>query len=107
MVERVVASPLQGTVVAVEVEAGAELRAGQPVVIIESMKMEHLVAAECSGVVVAVDVAAGDTVMPGDRLVVVSERAVADEDVADEAPDGPPDPIRADLAEVIERHAVG
>jgi len=107
MVERVVASPLQGTVVAVAVEAGAVLRAGQPVVIIESMKMEHLVATECSGVVVAVDIAAGDTVMPGDRLVVVSERAAPDEDLPDQAPDGSPDPIRADLAEVIERHAVG
>ena len=107
MVERVVASPLQGTVVHVEVEPGAVLRAGQPVVVVESMKMEHLIAAEYAGLVIAIRVAAGDTVMPGDPVVVIDERAVLDEDPPDGDPDAPAGEIRADLAEVIDRHAVG
>lgn len=41
-----VVSPMQGTVVSIEVAAGDAVSPGQPLVIIESMKMEHVVEAE-------------------------------------------------------------
>jgi len=62
---------MQGTVVSVDVAAGDTVRAGQPVVILESMKMEHVVVAECDGVVVGIAVAVGDTV----ALVITADRA--------------------------------
>ena len=55
-------APMVATVVRVEVGPGEVVRAGQPVVVLESMKMEHLVRAPRAGVVAAVDVAAGETV---------------------------------------------
>src|SRR5438132_387451 len=46
-------APMVATVVKVEVTPGAAVRAGQPVVVLESMKMEHLVRAPVAGVVAA------------------------------------------------------
>jgi acetyl-CoA carboxylase carboxyltransferase component len=105
-----VLSPLQGTVVSIEVAEGDAVRAGQSLVVIESMKMEHVVAAPFAGVVAGIPVAVGDTVMPDGVLVDVEERegqarddeapATAEADVRTDAT------VRADLAEVIERHEV-
>jgi acetyl-CoA carboxylase carboxyltransferase component len=101
-----VAAPLQGTIVVVAVHEGDVVHQGQPVAVIESMKMEHVVAAGWSGVVRGVAVTVGQTVQPGDTLAVVEEQAV-DEPVhrVDEA--GDPDRVRPDLAAVVERHAIG
>jgi acetyl-CoA carboxylase carboxyltransferase component len=104
-----VASPLQGTVVAIDVEEGDVVREGQQLAVLESMKMEHLVTAEVAGVVSRVEVAVGDTVMPGDLLMNVEPRAVAerDEDAATApAPAADPERVRADLAAVVDRHDV-
>ncbi len=102
-----VSAPMQGTVVAVDVMTGELVRAGQQLVVLESMKMEHVVTAEVAGVVSHVEVAVGDTVMPGDVLVRVEPRddATSDRD-AEIAPAATADPahVRADLAAVIERH---
>ena len=102
-----VSAPMQGTVVAVDVVTGELVRAGQQLVVLESMKMEHVVTADVAGVVSHVEVAVGDTVMPGDVLVRVEPRddAASDRD-AEIAPAATADPahVRADLAAVIERH---
>ncbi|GAC1538520.1 MAG: hypothetical protein NVS3B12_23730 [Acidimicrobiales bacterium] len=103
---RVVESPLQGTIVTVDVTAGDEVQAGQQLVTIESMKMEHVVAADLAGVVGAVSVAVGQTVMPGDPLVAVTTGgvtavAVTESDAVD------PGIVRPDLASVIARHEQG
>src|SRR4029077_19731374 len=102
-----VASPMQGTVVSVDVAEGDAVRAGQQLVVLESMKMEHIVASEWSGVVTGIPVAVGETVMPGDALVVVEvgEHVAAAE--AGTAATIDLDHVRADLAEVIERHDIG
>ena len=55
-------SPMPGLVVAVHVSAGERVRAGQPVVSVEAMKMEHAVVAPADGVVDEVLVAVGQTV---------------------------------------------
>jgi acetyl-CoA carboxylase carboxyltransferase component len=98
---------MQGTVVSIDVAEGDVVRVGQQLVVLESMKMEHIVAAELSGVVTGIPIAVGDTVMTDDPLVFVEagEGAAGEERVADAAVDL--DHVRADLAEVIERHAIG
>ncbi|GAA4910412.1 biotin-dependent enzyme [Actinomycetospora succinea] len=95
-----------GTVVGVEVAEGDVVRAGQTLLVLEAMKMEHVVAAPASGTVGTVAVAAGDTVAAGDALLVVAPDEGAD-DHAEDAATVDPDHIRPDLAEVIERHAIG
>jgi acetyl-CoA carboxylase carboxyltransferase component len=99
-----VAAPVQGTVVSIAVEAGTLVRAGQPLLVMEAMKMEHVVEAPVSGEVVALAAAVGDTVFEGEALLHLSERAVAG-DAEDAATEEDPDHVRPDLAEVRERHA--
>lgn len=96
-------APLTGTVVSVLVGVGDPVRAGKPVVIIESMKMEHEVPAPASGRVAAVRAAPGDTVSNGDRLLVIDESEVDEEESSGEA-QADPGAVRADLAEVLDRH---
>jgi acetyl-CoA carboxylase carboxyltransferase component len=102
-----VAAPKQGTVVSSDLAEGDVVRKGQQLVVLESMKMEHVVAADLAGVVTSIAVGVGDTVMPGDALVQVDERddAVAAEAVVESSIDL--DAVRADLAEILERHDVG
>jgi acetyl-CoA carboxylase carboxyltransferase component len=97
-------APLTGTVVEVLVEAGDEVRAGRPVVILESMKMEHEVPAPSSGRVRAVAVSKGDTVSNGDKLLTIDEADVTHMGPV-EAADDDPTAVRADLSEVLDRHA--
>jgi len=66
-----VAVPMQGTIVKVLVEVGAAVEAGQPVVVLEAMKMENQIQAEVGGTVSQVKVAPGDTVGAGDVVVVI------------------------------------
>ncbi|MGY6500942.1 MAG: acetyl/propionyl/methylcrotonyl-CoA carboxylase subunit alpha [Acidimicrobiales bacterium] len=61
--------PMQGTIVKVLVEEGQEIEIGQPVVVLEAMKMENNIAAEKAGTVSAVKVAVGDSVGAGDIVV--------------------------------------
>jgi acetyl-CoA/propionyl-CoA carboxylase, biotin carboxylase, biotin carboxyl carrier protein len=55
-------SPLPGTVTAVHVSRGEAVSAGQPVVTVEAMKMEHVVRAPAPGVVVELDATVGQVV---------------------------------------------
>ncbi len=65
-------APMPGTVVGVLVAKGAEVVAGQPVLVLEAMKMQHTVAAPYDGVVTVIDVRPGMQVAAGDVLAVVS-----------------------------------
>lgn len=98
-----VAAPMQGTIVSVDVAPGDAVYVGQPVMIMESMKMQHEIRAEISGIVQQVLVAAGDTLFEGSSLIFLTESAVDRPDDADGG-DVDLDRIRPDLAEVIERH---
>jgi acetyl/propionyl-CoA carboxylase alpha subunit/acetyl-CoA carboxylase carboxyltransferase component len=96
-------SPLQGTIIDIVSAVDARVRAGDPVLVMESMKMEHVITAPVSGVVRALNVARGDTVTEG--------RVLAFIEPGDFAAAAPPsaadidlDFIRPDLAAVIERH---
>ena len=63
--------PMQGTIVKVMVTEGDTIEAGDPIMVLEAMKMENNVCAEKSGTVVEIRVAEGDSVGGGDVVAVV------------------------------------
>jgi acetyl/propionyl-CoA carboxylase alpha subunit/acetyl-CoA carboxylase carboxyltransferase component len=101
----VVAAPLPGTVVSVDVREGQAVRPGQALLVIESMKMEHEIKAQTGGIVRRVAVAAGDTLYQGHPLLFIEEGEIEAADaVAETAID--PDEIRPDLREILDRQAM-
>jgi acetyl-CoA/propionyl-CoA carboxylase biotin carboxyl carrier protein len=71
----VVASQMQGTVLKVLVQVGDRVQVGDPVAVMEAMKMEVTLAAQRAGAVATVHVTDGQSVRPGDVLVVIAEGA--------------------------------
>jgi acetyl-CoA/propionyl-CoA/long-chain acyl-CoA carboxylase, biotin carboxylase, biotin carboxyl carrier protein len=67
-----VVSPMQGTVLAVEVAEGDDVVAGQVLCIVEAMKMENEVHAHRAGRVTELSVAAGQPVKTGQVICIVS-----------------------------------
>jgi acetyl-CoA/propionyl-CoA carboxylase biotin carboxyl carrier protein len=65
------ASPLQGTVLKVAVEEGAEVAEGDLICVIEAMKMENEITAHRSGKVTALNVSEGAAVGSGDIIAVI------------------------------------
>ncbi len=68
-----VTSPMQGTVLAVEVADGDEVEAGQVICIVEAMKMENEISAHRDGVVSELSVAPGQAVSAGQVICVVTQ----------------------------------
>ena len=112
-------SPLQAQIVQWFVAPGDTVRAGDVLVILEAMKMEHEVRATGDGRVIELRFAAGDAVNEGD-LLLKSERITTDsrrvgaekisnsglEDLPGHPPsDAAPAALRADLQRVVDRHA--
>jgi acetyl-CoA carboxylase carboxyltransferase component len=99
-----VLAPFAGTVLSVGVEPGDRVHVGQPLLIIESMKMEHEVVAVHSGTVRRVPVGPGDAVVANTVLVEVEEGAVS---APDEGVDRAlsPTAVRPELAELRARVA--
>jgi geranyl-CoA carboxylase alpha subunit len=60
---------MNGRVVAVLVKPGDRVTAGQPVMTLEAMKMEHVHVAGIAGVVSAIDVVEGEQVTTGKIVV--------------------------------------
>jgi acetyl-CoA carboxylase carboxyltransferase component len=122
-------APFAGTVVSVPQRLEQAVAAGETVVVLEAMKMEHELVAERDGVLRRLEVAIGETVREGQLLAVLAE---SDTDTglsdlppgADTAPSGEPaaqagepaaqagEPAaqageREDLARVRHRHQLG
>jgi acetyl-CoA/propionyl-CoA carboxylase biotin carboxyl carrier protein len=68
----VVRSPMPGTVLAVKAAAGDRVSSGQPLVIVEAMKMEHTVRAPVDGVVAELTVVPGQQVGLDETLAVIT-----------------------------------
>ena len=64
-----VKAPMPGNILDVKVSAGASVKAGDVLVILEAMKMENEILAPQDGTVASVNVNKGDTVNSGDVLV--------------------------------------
>jgi acetyl-CoA/propionyl-CoA carboxylase biotin carboxyl carrier protein len=64
-------APMQGTIVKTAVELGAQVSAGDLVLVLEAMKMENHIAAHRDGTVAALHVDAGDVVNAGDLLATI------------------------------------
>jgi 3-methylcrotonyl-CoA carboxylase alpha subunit len=62
-------APMPGRVIAVLAEAGAKVAKGQPLIVLEAMKMEHTIKAPADGTVEAVRYGVGDQVEDGAELI--------------------------------------
>ena len=62
-------APMSGKVIRVIAEAGAEVEAGEPILVLEAMKMEQTIVAPGDGTVNAIHYSAGDQVEEGAQLV--------------------------------------
>ncbi|MEP3112785.1 acetyl-CoA carboxylase biotin carboxylase subunit [Nisaea sp.] len=70
-----VAAPMPGKLIAVHVTEGAEVSKGDPLMVLEAMKMEHVIRAPDDGVISAMHYGAGDQVEEGADLLVFETRA--------------------------------
>ncbi|MEU2545437.1 biotin carboxylase N-terminal domain-containing protein [Streptomyces roseolus] len=73
------AAPMPGTVTVVKVAVGDEVEAGQSLLVVEAMKMEHVISAPHAGTVTELDVTPGTTVAMDQVLAVVTPREEATE----------------------------
>ncbi|MFZ0252027.1 MAG: carboxyl transferase domain-containing protein [Acidimicrobiales bacterium] len=95
--------PFAGTVLRVDAGPGDQVRAGDALVVLESMKMEHVVEAGAPGTVRAVAVTVGDAVQAGDVVLVLDEDAPP---ANEEDGDATADSVRAgDRPELVELRA--
>ena len=65
-------APMPGILVRAEVSSGEQVRAGQPVLVLEAMKMEHLILAPADGILAELRVKPGAQVEAGDVLAIVT-----------------------------------
>src|SRR5437667_289092 len=68
-----IVTPMQGTVLAVEVAEGDQVRAGQVICIVEAMKMENEITAHRDGVVTELSVESGQAVTTGQIVCVIAQ----------------------------------
>ncbi|MFL2986575.1 MAG: carboxyl transferase domain-containing protein [Candidatus Poriferisodalaceae bacterium] len=103
---RPVEAPLQGTIISISVTPGDEVAIGQPVAVMEAMKMEHVIASTMTGIVRSLGVSEGDTIYEGHALLFIEE---ADLDIESDETKTTVDLdfIRPDLQEVFDRHYKG
>jgi geranyl-CoA carboxylase alpha subunit len=73
-----ISAPMNGRIVNLPVREGEQVRAGQLLLVIEAMKMEHSIVAPFDGTVQALFATLGDQVAPGCALVEIVEIAAAD-----------------------------
>ena len=70
-----VVTPMQGTVLAVNVQEGDEVGAGEVICVVEAMKMENEIASHRAGSVTELSVAPGQAVQAGQVICVISQDA--------------------------------
>ncbi|MEU6090469.1 acetyl-CoA carboxylase biotin carboxylase subunit [Streptomyces sp. NPDC047085] len=68
-------APMPGTVTVVKVAVGDEVTAGQSLLVVEAMKMEHVISAPHAGTVAELDVIPGSTVAMDQVLAVIAPHA--------------------------------
>lgn len=96
-------APIQGTIVQILVSEGDAVVAGQDVIIMNAMKMEHVLQAEIGGILQEITVAVGDIIWEGHPLVFI-EPADVGPAIGDGDRDIDLDYIRPDLQYNIDLH---
>ena len=74
-----ITSPLAAAVISINVKLGDQVAKGQPLVSLESMKMQTLVTAPEDSVISAVLIAAGDTIQAGQLLFEIEAAGTSSE----------------------------
>ncbi|MGW5970377.1 acetyl/propionyl/methylcrotonyl-CoA carboxylase subunit alpha [Streptomyces sp. NPDC055186] len=82
-------APMPGTVTVVKVAVGDEVSAGQSLLVVEAMKMEHVISAPHAGTVTELDVAPGTTVAMDQVLAVIAPAETAAETPAGSPAESP------------------
>ena len=100
-----VPAPMQGTIVSIAVKEGDAVAAGQPLLVMDAMKMQHEIRSPARGYVRRIAVEAGETIYEGHALLFVQEADVEVKGAA-AAEKIDLDYIRPDLAEYFERRAM-
>ena len=107
MTQNSIQAPMAATVVQLAVAAGDPVQAGQLLLVLEAMKMEHEIRAEADAQVLSVAARVGEMVGEDELLLTLgaavaggaAQKSAATVVAAEPA-------VRADLQEVIDRHAV-
>ena len=66
---KAVTSPLPGVIIAIKVNVGDTVKAGQEVAVLEAMKMENSIEATHDGTVTAIHAAKGDSIQEGTAII--------------------------------------
>ena len=67
-----IVAPMPGTINAVKVTSGQQVKKGDVLVILEAMKMENEIQSDRAGVVTKINVAKGDSVLEGAAIVTIA-----------------------------------
>lgn len=67
-----VTAPMPGKILGVKMQAGAAVKRGQVILILEAMKMENEIVAPQDGTIASINVAVGDMVEPGATLATLN-----------------------------------
>ncbi len=62
-------APMPGKIIDILVEEGGEVKEGEPIIILEAMKMQNEITSHVSGIVQAISVKKNDSVMKDDVLI--------------------------------------
>ena len=71
MAQEKVEVPITGKIISVDVKAGDQVKEGDVLCLLESMKMENPILAPVSGKVAQISVAADQAVKPGDTIAII------------------------------------
>jgi 3-methylcrotonyl-CoA carboxylase alpha subunit len=64
-------APMPGKVIAILVQSGAAVAKGEPLLVMEAMKMEHTITAPADGTITLIHYGVGDQVAEGEALVAI------------------------------------
>ncbi len=101
-----ITAPQQGMLVSIDVKVGDVVHRGQPIAVMEAMKMEFIVEANLDGVVREIVVSEEDAIATGQPLLFI-EPVEATRERVEQVKSIDLDAIRPDLREARERHAIG
>lgn len=65
-------APMPGKIVDIMVEEGTEVKEGEPIIILEAMKMQNEISSHITGIIKTISVKKGETVMKDDVLVEIT-----------------------------------